>query len=80
MKERRSVLELLFGWLAAAGLLIFMGASLSREPIVAGFDFVAYGWMAVGLAFLIGGAAASRWCRRRRLAAAVNGKGGEHAN
>ena len=80
MEEPRTVLEWLFDGLAAIGFLILVIAWLSREPLVVGFDTAAYAWSAVGLALLIGGIAASKWCKRKRLSTIINGTGGGHAN
>ena len=80
MREPRTVFEWLFDGFAAVGFLILVIAWLSREPLIVGFDLATYAWSAVGLALFISGLAASRWHKRKRLSALINGAGDGHAD
>jgi len=79
MDERRSALEWMFEISAAIGLVVALVSLLFRERYPA-LDLEALAYAAVGLGLLCGGAAGSRWRRRKRLSALVKAHERSNAN
>ena len=72
MEERRSPLEWIFDTVAGIGLVTALLSILFRDRYP-NFDVAAIVYAGIGMAVFVGGVAASRRCKQKRLSALING-------